>query len=130
MPYSTSADGMYAPVPHSDGTPRRSCLSLAAKVVSKQGDQLLHTHVALRRWSEAYTESLVCLKAGFVGRALQNIIDYLTIFTCRESASTSLYTATVRIPSFFAVRMTRHAISPLERDKNNLTKGWCLQTYS
>ena len=33
--------------------------------------------------------------------------------TCNASASTLLYTATVLIPSFLAVRMTRHAISPL-----------------
>lgn len=36
-----------------------------------------------------------------------------TICTCKESLSASLYTATVLIPSFFAVRITRHAISPL-----------------
>jgi hypothetical protein len=36
-----------------------------------------------------------------------------TIFTCNASRSTSLYTATVFTPSFRAVRMTRHAISPL-----------------
>lgn len=37
----------------------------------------------------------------------------LTIWTCKESASMLLYTATVLIPNFLAVRITRHAISPL-----------------
>ena len=37
----------------------------------------------------------------------------LTIFTCCEFRSASLKTATVLMPSFFAVRITRHAISPL-----------------
>jgi hypothetical protein len=37
----------------------------------------------------------------------------LTSWTCKESLSTSLNTATVLIPSFLAVRMTRQAISPL-----------------
>ena len=37
----------------------------------------------------------------------------LTIFTCCELRSASLKTATVLMPSFFAVRITRHAISPL-----------------
>ena len=36
----------------------------------------------------------------------------LTIATCIELWSASLYTATVRIPSFLAERMTRQAISP------------------
>jgi hypothetical protein len=51
----------------------------------------------------------------------------LTIFTWSESASTWLYTATVRIPSFFAVRMTRQAISPLENVKSKLRRelGFC-----
>lgn len=37
----------------------------------------------------------------------------LTIETCKEFSSASLYTATVFTPSRLAVRITRHAISPL-----------------
>lgn len=36
----------------------------------------------------------------------------LTIATCMECLSASLYTATERTPIFLAVRITRHAISP------------------
>lgn len=41
--------------------------------------------------------------------------DDHTRLTCRASLSASLYTATVLIPNFFAVRVTRQAISPLGR---------------
>lgn len=37
----------------------------------------------------------------------------LTMATCMECLSASLYTATERTPIFLAVRITRHAISPL-----------------
>lgn len=37
---------------------------------------------------------------------------HLTMATCMESLSASLYTATERTPIFLAVRITRHAISP------------------
>lgn len=36
----------------------------------------------------------------------------LTMATCIECLSASLYTATERTPIFLAVRITRHAISP------------------
>ena len=39
-------------------------------------------------------------------------LKLLTMATCMESLSASLYTATERTPIFFAVRITRHAISP------------------
>ncbi len=37
----------------------------------------------------------------------------LTMATCMDCLSASLYTATERTPIFLAVRITRHAISPL-----------------
>ena len=40
-------------------------------------------------------------------------VNIITRATCIESLSASLYTATVWIPIFLAVRITRHAISPL-----------------
>lgn len=46
-------------------------------------------------------------------RVLRERFTKRTSFTCRAPASASLYTATLRIPSFLAVRMTRQAISPL-----------------
>jgi len=43
----------------------------------------------------------------------RNLSSALTIETCIQSLSASEYTATVLTPNFFAVRMIRHAISPL-----------------
>lgn len=42
----------------------------------------------------------------------QAVKTLLTIATCMECLSASLYTATERTPIFLAVRITRHAISP------------------
>ena len=51
---------------------------------------------------------------------MECLYNLLTMATCMECLSASLYTATVWMPIFRAVRMIRQAISPPVRDQDLL----------
>lgn len=107
-----------APALHSDGKLRLSCPCAAVHSNYDTGVYSLPahlTHVTLSRWCRTNAVCLISLSAAMLIVLMLRVYVEMkfTIWTGKESMSTSLYTATVLIPSFFAVRITRHAISPL-----------------